>query len=115
MDKLNEAISELGDEFLDLPEFIRATAKEHGRSMVRLAMQAGLAQEAAAKLARVVRPQGEEGKALMLLAGAFNELAAMVVKDHGWTGEMLAKCEQDILLAHSTHIVVPKGEVILTQ
>lgn len=107
-------MTEPTDSFLDLPPPLRKAAEEHGREMVALVYNSGMATEAAKRLVAALG-QGNPGlSALQMIAQAFNETSTALAKVHGWTAAQLNDCEQSIELgfAQQQAIVGQDGKVI---
>jgi len=101
-------------DFSDLPPPLRRAAEVHGREMVALVYNSGMATEAAKRLVAVLG-QGNPGlSALQMIAQAFNETSTALAKVRGWTAAQLNDCEQSIELgfAQQQAIVGSDGKVI---
>lgn len=107
-------MTESTDTFEDLPPPLRKAAEAHGREMVALVYNSGMATEAAKRLVAVLG-QGNPGlSALQMIAQAFNETSTALAKAHGWTAAVLNDCEQSIELgfAQQRTIVDSSGKVL---
>ncbi len=107
-------MTELIDSFNDLPPPLRKAAEVHGREMVALVYNSGMATEAAKRLT-VVLGSGNPGQsALHMIAQAFNETSTALAKSKGWTAAMLNDCEQAIELgfAQQRTLVDSSGKVL---
>lgn len=96
---------EAKDDFKDIDETFRPVAKEFGRGIFALVMNAGIAGEAAARLAQEVRTP-EARHALHTLARIFNETSSALVKEAGWGEERVAQCESAIKAAWAGRLTV---------
>jgi len=107
-------MTEHTDSFSDLPPPLRRAAEVHGRDMVALVYNSGMATEAAKRLVAVLG-QGNPGlSALQMIAQAFNETSTALAKVRGWSAKALNDCEQSIELgfAQQQAIVGQDGKVI---
>ena len=111
---MEHKMTEPTDSFSDLPPPLRRAAEVHGREMVALVYNSGMATEAAKRLVAVLG-QGNPGlSALQMIAQAFNETSTALAKVRGWTAAQLNDCEQSIELgfAQQQAIVGSDGKVI---
>lgn len=97
----DEAQLDQPDELEGVPAEFHSVVQEHGRGKWALAMNAGLAGEAAGRLALFVEKHqsGHNLHHLRMLVKAFNEVATEVARLNGWTKEELASCNADCLQA----------------
>ena len=102
------------DTYEDLPPPLRRAAETHGRGMVALVYNSGMATEAAERLAR--RADAEGQAALRMIAQAFNETSTALARAEGWTLVMLTECEQmievDFAQAAAPRLVGADGRVL---
>lgn len=105
------------DTMEDIEECFRPVVQAHGRSMFALVMNAGMAGQAAERIAQTLqRVQSANGLAgLAMLSQAFNQVSNAYVTQMGWTEEQLAQCDRDIQRAFAGKIVVaaPGSSLIL--
>lgn len=103
------------DEMLDLPAEFRPVAKQHGRAMLMTVMDAGLASEAVKVVALVAQATGRREliAAAGTLAKAFNNTSTLLCKSRGWTEEMLAECDRDLMLAYAGKVKVAGSSIVL--
>lgn len=86
------------DNFEDLPPPLRRAAETHGREMVALVYNSGMATEAAKRLADVLKGQPLGHAAIRMIAHSFNETSTALAKAKGWSAKDLNACEQAIEL-----------------
>lgn len=103
------------DLFEDVPEVFRPVAKEFGRDLFALVMNAGMAAQAAEVLGVVVaRTQSHEAHhALTMLVRIFNQLSSDYVRKMGWDDAEVARCESGIKAAWAGKIAVAPAGIIL--
>ena len=104
------------DEFLDIGEIFRPIAREYGRDMFALVMNAGMARQAAEVLGQAASASrsAEVLHAIRVLAEAFNQLSNDYVKKMGWSEERLSECDQAIMRAFAGGLsIVEKPKIIL--
>jgi len=103
------------DEFLDIDPALREVAKEYGRSMFALVLNAGMGGEAARILGEVLQRQHSRHgvQALRHLVSVFNQVSNAYVIRQGWTQEDLAACEQAIKLAFAGKVAIEESKIIL--
>lgn len=100
------------DTYEDLPPPLRKAAEVHGREMVALVYNSGMATEAAGRA--IAGATKEQRAAVMMMAWAFNETSTALCRAKGWSGIHLNDCEQAIELgfAQQRAIVGSDGKVI---
>lgn len=105
-------MTESTNTFEDLPPPLRRAAEAHGREMVALVYNSGMATEAAGRLAQ--RTDAEGKVAIRMIAWAFNETSTALAKARGWDAKQLNECEQAIELgfAQRPAIVGQDGKVL---
>jgi len=105
----------MSDEMLDIPAEFRSVAKQHGRAMLMTVMDAGLASEAVKTVVGVAKLTGRSEllSAVGVLAKAFNNTSTLLCKSRGWTEEMLAECDRDLMLAYAGKVKVAGSSIIL--
>lgn len=101
------------DTFEDVPEVFRPVAKEFGRELFALVMNAGMAGQAAEVLGQLVARSPEGQHALHTFARIFNHLSSEYVRKMGWGEERVAQCESAIKGAWAGRIAVPEGRGII--
>lgn len=89
-------MTESTDNFEDLPPPLRRAAEVHGREMVALVYNSGMATEAAGRLAGRTDDTGK--MAIRMMAWAFNETSTALARAKGWSAKDLNDCEQAIEL-----------------
>lgn len=100
------------DSFTDLPPPLRSAAEAHGREMVALVYNSGVATEAVKRLAQSA--SGEQRQAIQMIAWAFNETSSALARAKGWGAVELAECEQAVEMgfAQAPAIVGSDGRVL---
>ncbi len=99
------------DTFEDIEPAFRGVAAKYGRDMFALVMNAGMAGQATAELARQAQKHGSNkaAHAVGVVAQAFNQVSNAYVVLKGWDEGTLAQCDRDIQLAFAGKIQVVGG------
>lgn len=102
------------NDFNDLPPPLRRAAEVHGREMVALVYNSGMATEAVGRLMDVLKGQAAGHSAVRMIAQAFNETSTALARAKGWSAQQLNDCEQAIELgfAQQRTLVDSSGKVI---
>lgn len=100
------------DNFLDLPAALREAARVHGRAMVALVYDSGMATEAVKVLAAT--GGAREAVALRVLVDVFNQTSTALAKARGWTSAELNECEQliEVGFAQQRRLVGVDGKAL---
>lgn len=103
------------EDLSDIPDWAKPIAKQYGRSMFALVLNAGMAQQAAAVLNEIVgKHQSVHGqRAVRIIADTFNQVSNSYVERMGWSPETLAQCDRDCQLAFSKSIQVATPAILL--
>ncbi len=110
-----ESRIEKQEENLDLAPHFRGVAEKYGRPMFALVMNAGLCTQATEVLANFAEKHRSRGSlhAVGVLSEGFNQISTAYCKQMGWTQEMLAQCDRDIMLAFNGKLIAPTNKLVL--
>ena len=99
------------DTFEDVESCFRPVAQQYGREVFEFVFAAGMAQQAAEALAAQAQKHVSRSiaAAATQLVLSFNQLANNYSGMKGWSPELLAQVDRDIMLAWKNKLVVPEG------
>ena len=105
----------LPEDFGDIPEEFHPVVRQYGRELFAFVMNVGMSGQAAQTLAVFAEKHRSTHSlhALHVLTQAFNATGSALAEKMGWTEELIAQCDRDVLLAAKAKIELPKSSIIL--